>query len=252
MRKNKGSILAIALIAISLILISMSAVYGHSGRTDSNGGHKDNQNKSGLGPYHYHCGGYPAHLHTNGVCPYSSSTSSGTSSSSSSSSSNKSSSSTTKTNTTVIATSIKINEEIEEIKAGETKQLTATILPDNTTNKNITWKSSNENIIKIDELGKMIANNVGTATITASTSNGKNDTIKVNVIEEKKEIEEMQEEQQKQQEQERNVTISTSNIESNVNNTTDSSTGNTSPIASIMTLGALGGGGYLGYKRYRK
>ena len=42
----------------------------HSGRTDSNGGHKDNKNKSGLGSYHYHCGGHPAHLHDGGVCPY--------------------------------------------------------------------------------------------------------------------------------------------------------------------------------------
>lgn len=42
----------------------------HSGRTDSSGGHKDNKNKSGLGSYHYHCGGHPAHLHSNGVCPY--------------------------------------------------------------------------------------------------------------------------------------------------------------------------------------
>lgn len=42
----------------------------HYGRTDANGGHKDNKNKSGLGPYHYHCGDYPAHLHENGVCPY--------------------------------------------------------------------------------------------------------------------------------------------------------------------------------------
>lgn len=44
----------------------------HSGRTDANGGHKDNKNKSGLGSYHYHCGGNPAHLHPDGVCPYSS------------------------------------------------------------------------------------------------------------------------------------------------------------------------------------
>ncbi len=43
----------------------------HSGRTDSRGGHRDNKNKSGLGSYHYHCGGHPAHLHPNGVCPYS-------------------------------------------------------------------------------------------------------------------------------------------------------------------------------------
>lgn len=50
----------------------------HSGRTDSNGGHRDNKNKSGLGSYHYHCGGHPAHLHTNGLCPYSSNSSQGT------------------------------------------------------------------------------------------------------------------------------------------------------------------------------
>lgn len=41
----------------------------HSGRTDANGGHRDNKNASGLGSYHYHHG-YSAHLHPNGVCPY--------------------------------------------------------------------------------------------------------------------------------------------------------------------------------------
>lgn len=41
----------------------------HPGRTDANGGHRDNKNKSGLGSYHYHCGNHPAHLHPNGVCP---------------------------------------------------------------------------------------------------------------------------------------------------------------------------------------
>ena len=48
--------------------------------------------KVGLGSYHYHCGGHPAHLHPNGVCPYSSSSSSSKSSnnkSTTSSSSNK-------------------------------------------------------------------------------------------------------------------------------------------------------------------
>ena len=43
--------------------------FAHSGRTDSKGGHRDNNNVSGLGSYHYHHG-YPAHLHPNGVCPY--------------------------------------------------------------------------------------------------------------------------------------------------------------------------------------
>ena len=57
-------------VALSLCLItSASTVDAHSGRTDGSGGHRDNKNKSGLGSYHYHCGGYGPHLHTNG-CPY--------------------------------------------------------------------------------------------------------------------------------------------------------------------------------------
>ena len=66
MKKRVFSIITICLMILSL---SLSA-FAHSGRTDSSGGHKDNKNKSGLGSYHYHCGGYPAHLHTNGRCPY--------------------------------------------------------------------------------------------------------------------------------------------------------------------------------------
>ena len=50
---------------------SFSMAGAHSGRTDAMGGHHDYQNKSGLGSYHYHCGGHPAHLHKNGQCPYS-------------------------------------------------------------------------------------------------------------------------------------------------------------------------------------
>ena len=67
-------------------------VEAHGGRTDSRGGHKDNKNKSGLGSYHYHCGGHPAHLHPNGVCPYSGKSSSSSNSNSSSSSTSSSSS----------------------------------------------------------------------------------------------------------------------------------------------------------------
>ncbi len=58
------------LLVLFITILSISVVFAHSGRTDSNGGHKDKNNVSGLGPYHYHCGGYPAHLHPNGVCPY--------------------------------------------------------------------------------------------------------------------------------------------------------------------------------------
>lgn len=57
------------LIFILVLTMPLTAL-AHSGRTDSSGGHRDNKNKSGLGSYHYHCGGYPAHLHDGGVCPY--------------------------------------------------------------------------------------------------------------------------------------------------------------------------------------
>ena len=107
MKKYIKKILSVFIIIIGILSIQIS-VYSHSGRTDANGGHRDNKNKSGLGSYHYHCGGHPAHLHPNGVCPYSSSGKSSTSGSSSGSGSS-SSSSATKT-TTSIPTSIAVRE----------------------------------------------------------------------------------------------------------------------------------------------
>jgi len=56
--------------SLLFMLFAIMVAIAHSGRTDSNGGHKDNKNASGLGSYHYHCGGYPAHLHKDRVCPY--------------------------------------------------------------------------------------------------------------------------------------------------------------------------------------
>lgn len=51
---------------LALMLSFCTVAYAHSGRTDSSGGHR----KTSDGTYHYHCGGHPAHQHTNGVCPY--------------------------------------------------------------------------------------------------------------------------------------------------------------------------------------
>ncbi len=66
--------LAILILFLSFCVIPIGTtpidVQAHSGRTDSSGGHRDNKNKSGLGSYHYHCGGHPPHLHSGGVCPY--------------------------------------------------------------------------------------------------------------------------------------------------------------------------------------
>lgn len=54
------------LIALLMVLIALSSsALAHSGRTDSSGGHYDRS----TGEYHYHHG-YPAHQHTDGICPY--------------------------------------------------------------------------------------------------------------------------------------------------------------------------------------
>lgn len=52
-----NKIILFLLMVLSIITIGINT-YAHSRRTDSSGGHKDNENKSGLGGYHYHCGGY--------------------------------------------------------------------------------------------------------------------------------------------------------------------------------------------------
>ena len=51
--------------AAGCLLMLTSIASAHPGQTDANGGHWDND----TGEYHYHHG-YPAHQHTNGVCPY--------------------------------------------------------------------------------------------------------------------------------------------------------------------------------------
>ena len=236
MRKNKKKIISILLIILSIISIGVNA-YAHSGRTDSSGGHKDNNNKSGLGSYHYHCGGHPAHLHTNGVCPYSSSSSASKSSTSSSSSSSAKTTSTVPT--TIAVTDIKINENVTNMEEGENKKLTTIITPDNATDKNITWKSSDKSIATVSTTGEVTAKKYGTVDITATSTNGKTSTIKINIKESPK--------------TENSAIINTSSTnKNNITNTTTNSNEDSNPLAGIITLGLLGGGGYLGYKKFKK
>ena len=87
MRKGKITSLLLA----TAIALTPTSSLAHPGKTDSSGGHNDNKNKSGLGSYHYHCGGNDAHLHDNGTCPYSSKASTKSTSSSSKSKSSSTS-----------------------------------------------------------------------------------------------------------------------------------------------------------------
>ena len=87
----------------------------------------------------------------------------------------------TKKEAEVEVTGIKLDKVKLPMKIGESKNLKATIEPNNATNKGITWTSSNKKVATIDKNGKVKAIAVGTATITAKTANGKVATCSVTV-----------------------------------------------------------------------
>ncbi|MDR0314822.1 MAG: Ig-like domain-containing protein [Oscillospiraceae bacterium] len=78
---------------------------------------------------------------------------------------------------------IKINEgDLLNLKVGSTQKLTYTLLGNDIADseKNVTWQSSNPNIIKVDNQGRITVLAQGEAVITATTSNGKTASIKIN------------------------------------------------------------------------
>jgi len=57
------------------------------------------------------------------------------------------------------------------LKVDEVVELEETVFPATATDKTVTWNSSNDNVVKVDN-GKIIAIATGTATITVATNNG--------------------------------------------------------------------------------
>ncbi len=70
--------------------------------------------------------------------------------------------------------SISLNHTSLNLNVGETATLTAQVLPENATNKNIVWKSSNSTILTVDQTGLITAIAPGQATITASAADKSN------------------------------------------------------------------------------
>ena len=64
--------------------------------------------------------------------------------------------------------SVRIVAETTTINVGETLQLTATVSPDNATDKTVTWSSSNPWVATVDQNGQITAVRAGEATITAT------------------------------------------------------------------------------------
>ncbi|MBR4381047.1 MAG: Ig-like domain-containing protein [Bacteroidaceae bacterium] len=68
--------------------------------------------------------------------------------------------------------SVSLNKTELTIKVDETETLSAIISPNNATNADVTWKSSDTSIATVDKDGKITAISRGTVTITVTTSDG--------------------------------------------------------------------------------
>ena len=58
------------------------------------------------------------------------------------------------------------------VSVNKTAKLTATVLPEYATNKNVTWKSSNTDIVDVSSDGTLTGKTVGTATVSCVTADG--------------------------------------------------------------------------------
>ena len=69
--------------------------------------------------------------------------------------------------TTVPVASVELNQTTLELIAGKEATLTATVKPDNATNRTVAWESNATNVATVDNNGKVTAKAEGTAIITA-------------------------------------------------------------------------------------
>lgn len=83
-------------------------------------------------------------------------------------------------NKTVSVTKVTLNKESITLKKGDSETLVATVMPDNASNKTVSWSSSDAFVASVDNSGKVIAKNGGTAIITAKAGE-KSATCKISV-----------------------------------------------------------------------
>ena len=72
--------------------------------------------------------------------------------------------------TVIAVTGVKLDQMTLTLNAGESAQLTATLSPNNATNKNVTWSSNNSNVSVSG--GKVTAKTAGSAIVTVTTADG--------------------------------------------------------------------------------
>lgn len=84
---------------------------------------------------------------------------------------------------TVEVSAISVDKEATTLPVGTSETLVVTFDPTNATNKNVTWSSSDEGVATVAD-GVVTAVTEGTATITATSNNGKTATTTVTVVHE--------------------------------------------------------------------
>ena len=78
----------------------------------------------------------------------------------------------TVTASTVPVTGVSLNKDSLALGVGDSETLTATVKPEDATNKAVTWTSSNSTVATVDQNGVVTAVAPGTATITVTTADG--------------------------------------------------------------------------------
>ena len=74
--------------------------------------------------------------------------------------------------TTVSVTGVSLNKNTATLTVGGTETLTATVSPDDATDKSVTWSSDNTNVATVDPNGLVTAVGAGNANITVTTTDG--------------------------------------------------------------------------------
>jgi surface protein len=74
---------------------------------------------------------------------------------------------------TIPVTGVTVTPTSKELEVGAKQQLEAAVTPENASNKNIAWHSSNSSVATVSATGEVVAKSEGTATVTVITEDGK-------------------------------------------------------------------------------
>ena len=83
-----------------------------------------------------------------------------------------------------MVTGIKVEEIANPVvlNKDEEKALTVTVLPENATNPEVVWTSSDDSVVSVNEKGVIVGNKGGSATITCSAADGSNVSLSINIF----------------------------------------------------------------------